>query len=199
MASTLHADDLLSPERPSPRREIIAVLRDTGSVVLRPLGDGETTPQLAVLEGLSDRSRQQRFLVPVPSQLPAAMQAALGAVDGHRHVAWLASVDGRPAGVARSVELRTGAAEIALEVVDAHHGRGIGTLLLEAVTTVAAARGVRQLSASVLPGNVASVRLLAHVGLRLRAAGGVLEGSEPLRLPCPARLDMAAVLTAAGV
>ena len=152
-----------------------------------------------VLEGLSDLSRQQRFLVPVAARLPAAMQAALGAIDGDRHVAWLASVDGRPAGVARSVELEPGAAEVALEVVDLHQGRGVGTLLLEAVTTVAAARGVRRLSATVLPGNIASVRLLAHVGLRFREAGGVLEATARLRLPCPALLDMADVLSAAGV
>ena len=145
---------------------------------------------------MSDESRWQRFLTAMPPRLPGSAQAALAAVDGRRHVAWLATVDGCPAGVARSVEFEPGTAEVAFEVVDAHHGRGIGSLLLEAVTTVAAFHGVRRLSATVHPGNHASVRLLHHVGLRLRAVDGLLEGTSELRLPDPARLDRAAVLAA---
>jgi RimJ/RimL family protein N-acetyltransferase len=195
MTSTLCADDLRTEALPTPYGHVVGVLRDGGVVVLRPLGRGEIGPQVAVLDRMSDESRWQRFLTAMPARLPRSAQAALAAVDGHRHVAWLASVDGSPAGVARSVEYEPGTAEVAFEVVDAHHGRGIGSLLLEAVTTVAACHGVRRLSATVHPGNLASVRLLHHVGVRLRAVDGLLEGTSELRLPTPARLDRAAVLT----
>lgn len=119
---------------------IAAALRDGGTVVLRPLERGETAPQIAVLDKMSVASRWQRFLTAVPTRLPTAVLAALSDIDGRRHVAWLASVDGRPAGVARYVECEPGLAEVAFEVVDAHHGRGIGSLLLEAVATVAATK-----------------------------------------------------------
>ncbi len=196
MTSTLCADDLRTEALPTLYGDVVAVLRDGGIAVLRPLDAGEVAPQVAVLEGMSDESRWQRFLTAMPAQLPRSAQEALAAIDGRRHVAWLASVDGCPAGVARSVEYEPGTAEVAFEVVDAHHGRGIGSLLLEAVTTVAAFHGVRRLSATVHPGNHASVRLLHHVGVRLRAADGLLEGTSELRLPTPARLDRAAVLAA---
>ncbi|HRK44966.1 MAG TPA: GNAT family N-acetyltransferase, partial [Nocardioides sp.] len=137
MTSTLCADDLRTPTRTSRCAHVTAVLRDGGTVALRPLVMGEIAPQLAVLEAMSDGSRFQRFLTGMPAQLPSAARAALSAIDGRRHVAWLASIDGQPVGVARYVELEPGLAEVAFEDVDAHHGRGIGSVLLEAVATVA--------------------------------------------------------------
>ncbi len=63
--------------------------------------------------------------------------------------------------------------------------------------TVAAYHGVRRLTATLYPGNLASVRLLRHVGLCLHAVDGLLEGTTDLRLPNPPRLDREAVLDAA--
>jgi len=163
--------------------EVCATLRDGGLVTLRPLGQGEVGPQVAVLEGMSEASRYQRFLVAMPPRLPGPVLAALGDVDGHRHVAWLASVDGRPVGIARYVLVDTGTAELAFEVVDAEQGRGIGTALLDALAVTAAGNGVRRFRASVHPGNAASVRLLRHVGLRLHLVDGLLEGASELRVP----------------
>ena len=68
-------------------------LRDGGSALLRPLVGGEVAVLETVFEGLSTRSRRQRFLVPMP-RLPSGHRRALADVDGHRHVAWVALVDG---------------------------------------------------------------------------------------------------------
>ena len=183
----------------SPRTHtgVTATLPDGATVVLRPLEPAETGPQLAVLEGMSGASRYQRFLTAIPVRVPAAILAMMSAVDGRQHVAWLASVDGHPAAVARYIQVGSGVAEIAIEVADAYQRRGIGSVLLDAVLTVGDTHGVRRLIAVVHPGNRACVRMLGHVGLRLQLIDGVLEGESDLRLPDPARVDRAKVLAAA--
>ena len=173
-----------------------AALSRGGAAQLRPLHAGETEPLLAVFESLSPASRMDRYLVGVP-RLPSAMLNALVAVDGHDHVAWLATVAGRPAGIARSIRVATDTAEVAFEVADAHQGRGLGTVLLDTVTTVAAAHGVRRVRATVLPTNAPSLRLLAQLGIPLTLRDGLLEGEGPLRLLDPARVDRHAVVALA--
>lgn len=169
-----------------------------GTAVLRPLVCGEVAPLEAVFAGLSPASRLDRYLTPVVRLTPT-MVSGLTAVDGTDHVAWLASVDGAPAGISRFVRTAPDTAEVALEVVDAHQGRGLGAALLDTVTTLAAAAGIRRVEATVGPTNHASRRLVAAVGVRLHPDGGALSGSGPLRLLDPPRVDRNAVLcTAVG-
>lgn len=172
-------------------------LRDGGSVLLRPLVDGEVAVLETVFEGLSTRSRHQRFLVPMP-RLPGSHRRTLAQVDGRRHVAWVALVDGVPVGICRYVLTAPDAAELAFEVVDAHQGRGIGSALVDAVTTVAHDRGVRWVEATVEPGNLASKAMLARVGVRLVLSDGLLEGRGELRPPASSRVNRRAVLALAG-
>jgi RimJ/RimL family protein N-acetyltransferase len=171
-------------------------LRDGGTAHLRPLRRGETEPLLEVFAAMSEASRASRYLVGM-SRLPRAVLAALTDVDGCRHAAWLATVDGRPAGIARYLRTAPGTAEVAFEVVDAHHGRGLGAVLVDAVTTVAAANGVRRVEATAMPGNHASVHLLRQLGLPLVAADGLLQGAATLQLLEPARVDRGAVVALA--
>jgi GNAT superfamily N-acetyltransferase len=171
-------------------------LRDGGTATLRPLRRGETEPVQAVFAGMSPAARTDRYLVGM-ARLPGPMLRALAAVDGHSHVAWLADVDGRPAGIARYVATGECSAEVAFEVVDAHRGRGVGSALVDAVLTVAAHRGYTRVQASVHPANAASLGMLARLGLRLRLVDGLLEGEGALRRLEPARVDRDAVLTAA--
>jgi RimJ/RimL family protein N-acetyltransferase len=158
---------------------------------------GERDPLLAVFEGMSSASRARRYLTGMV-RLPSAMLEPLTGVDGHRHVAWLASAEGRPVGIARYVLDGAGVAEVAMEVVDDHHGLGIGTALVDAVTTVAAARGVRRVRASLTPDNEASRRLVTRIGVRLQVVGTLLEGVGQLQLLDPPRVDRRAVLALAG-
>lgn len=99
-------------------------------------------------------------------------------------MAWVAHISGRPVGIARYIrypdELER--AELAVEVVDAEHGRGVGRVLTEATVT-AAVQGVRRLSATLDPGNAASRALLAGLGAQFHLVEGVLEATGELRLP----------------
>jgi RimJ/RimL family protein N-acetyltransferase len=182
--------------RPAPDGHVHVALTDGGTASLRPLGHGETEPLHEVFAQMSAASRYSRYLAGTP-RLPAAMAAALTDVDGRRHAAWLATVDGAPAGIARYVAVEPGTVEVAFEVVDAQHGRGLGSVLLDTVTTIAAARGFCRVQATVMPANQPSLRLLRRLGLDLRSVDGLLEGTGPLRLLDPARVDRAAVVSLA--
>ncbi len=165
-----------------------------GVAWLRPLGPGEIEPLHAVFEALSPTSRYTRYLSPATA-LSRDMTRLLTAIDGTDHVAWLAQIDERPAGIARYVKADPTTAELAFEVADHYHGRGLGTVLIDAVTTIAAAAGITKLQASVLGSNQASKRLLSLVGLELtRQEGGVFHAVGPLRLLEPPRIDRTAVL-----
>ncbi len=183
---------LLGPEPTGVR----ATLPGGGTVTLRPLRHGEAEPLQAIFDGMSLDARVQRYFTGMP-RLPATMLAALADVDGVQHAAWLASVDERPVGVGRYAVVEPGVAELAFEVTDAHRGTGIGTLLLDTVTTVAVAHGVRRVRASLLPDNGPSRSLVTKVGVRLSPAGSILEGEGPLRLLDPPRVDRHAVVALA--
>jgi RimJ/RimL family protein N-acetyltransferase len=178
---------------------VVAPLHDRGCAVLRPLRHGEADSMLEVFERMSVESRASRYFTGMPRLTPS-MLAALVDVDGCDHAAWVASVDGLPAGVAHYIRIGPQTAEIAFEVVDAHQGRGLGTVLADTITTAATANGVRRMRATVLPTNAASVALLARFDLPLTLVDGVLEGEGPLRLLDPPRVDRDAVVAvAAGI
>ena len=190
---------LILPLRPRsrPAPDAVPVRLPGGLVVaLRPLRPGEREPLLAVFEGMSSASRARRYLTGMV-RLPSAMLEPLTDVDGHHHVAWLATVHGEPVGIARYVRGDAGVAEVAVEVVDDHHGLGIGSALLDAVTTVAAACGVRRVRASLTPDNEPSRRLVTRVGVRLHVVDNLLEGDGQLRLLHPPRIDRQAILALA--
>jgi len=71
---------------------------------------------------------------------------------------------------AASYELSPGeaTAEIALAVADGMHRRGVATLLLEHLVSVARARGVTAFTAEVLPDNYAVLHLFSDSGLAVR-------------------------------
>jgi GNAT superfamily N-acetyltransferase len=124
---------------------------------IRRLRPGEAAgPVQCVFDGLSARSRYQRFHTEMP-RLTASQRAALATVDGDRravlvaehphHGGWTA------VGIGRLMALDDGRAEIALEVVDAAQGRGVGRRLLAGLVATAHASGRRRLVAVVLASN----------------------------------------------
>lgn len=179
---------------PNERPAVVARLRDGDRATIRPMRGDEADTLLSVFAEMSDASRTLRYLTGMPS-LPRPMLSVLTDIDDDRHVAWAAFVAGAPAGIARYVRLPgSTTAEIAFEVVDRHHGRGLATVLLDAVTTVAAARGIRRFEATVAPSNVASRRLLERIGLTGRLVSGLVEVEGALQLLDPPAVDRGAVL-----
>jgi acyl-CoA synthetase (NDP forming)/GNAT superfamily N-acetyltransferase len=74
-------------------------------------------------------------------------------------------------------------AEVALAAADGMHRRGVATLLLEHLVSLARARGVQTFTAEVLADNYAVLRLLSDSGLALRRK--VSDGVVDLSMPIP--------------
>lgn len=148
-------------------------LRDGTGVLVRPIRPEDGNRLQAGVHQLSPGSRYHRFHAAV-SELSPEQLRYLTEVDQVDHLAWIAldpALPGEPAvGVARCIRLpeepRT--AEVAVTVLEAHQGRGLGTLLLGLLSRSAAAQGIRTFRAYVLEDNAAMLRIFrelgAHVG-----------------------------------
>lgn len=119
---------------------------------------------------LSMESRYRRFLAP-KSTLTDAELDYLTDVDQYRHLALGATlVEGDSAGegiaVARCIRLgeSSSTAEIAVTIVDAYQGLGLGSMLIERITVAACERGIDTFRATLLAGNTPMRILLSGLG-----------------------------------
>jgi GNAT superfamily N-acetyltransferase len=124
------------------------------------------------LEGLSPETLERRFLVPVP-RVPEATVRHFTFFDPRQRMtmaALLPSERGeRLVGLADAAFLDTGLAEIGIVVADEHQGQGLGSLLSEAVASLAIQRGAIHLKAQMLHGNAPMLRLFERLGRTVRA------------------------------
>jgi GNAT superfamily N-acetyltransferase len=156
-------------------------LTDGSLVLVRPLRDGERVPVLEVFADMSPMSRYLRFLTPM-KELSPAMVERLTTLDGQDRVAWGAFSGGRCIGVVRYVQLvdRPGNADVAFEVVDRMHRRGVGRLLLGVLASVAEANGITAFALTVHPENAGSLGLTRSLSARFRFVDGLYEGQLPV-------------------
>lgn len=135
-------------------------------VRVRPMTPADAAALDETFAGLSERSRFLRYHSATP-RMTARMRRALLDIDGARHLAHVAEERGpdgyRAIGIARLLDLGEGRAEVAVEVVDAWHRRGVGAMLLRSVSREAARLGYVEVQADVLPENRPVRRLLAQV------------------------------------
>jgi RimJ/RimL family protein N-acetyltransferase len=145
--------------------------------VLRPIAPDDKRLLAFAWDRLSPVTQRQRFLAAHP-RLTRSELRYLTEVDGHDHVAWVATAPGEPhrlIGVGRWIRLpdRPDTAEFAIVVADPWQGRRIGSALAERLAAEARARGIRRFTATALSDNVAVRPLLARLGELLeRVPGG---------------------------
>lgn len=162
--------------------EIIALgvpvtLRDGSRIRLRQSGS-DTDLLRRGFARLSSESRYRRFLTPVP-ELSQKTVRYLTELDHHDHEAIVAlDATGEGIGIARYIRdpHRPEAAEIAVTVIDAWQGKGVGTLLLEVLGARARAEGISIFTALMLATNQQMLDVLKGLGpVRIvdRAAGSV--------------------------
>jgi GNAT superfamily N-acetyltransferase len=172
------------PRPATPSEELVLIgasiaLHNGSRVRIRRLRDSDSELLLRGFRRLSPESRYRRFLTPTP-ELSERTLRYLVEIDHRNHEALIAVDEdvGEGVGVARYVrnQARPSAAEVAVTVVDDWQGRGLGTLLLEAITMRAREEGVDTFTALMLVDNSQMMDLLQRLGaVRVvdRAAGTV--------------------------
>lgn len=156
-----------------------AVLRDGSRVRIRQVRRTDRDLLERGFERLSPESRYRRFLTPM-HELDQKTLRYLTDLDHRDHEAMIAlDESGEGVGVARYVRsaVRPDTAEVAVAVVDGWQGRGLGTLLLQAISVRARDEGVRTFTALMLASNHEMMDLFEHLGpVRIVGrAGGTVE------------------------
>jgi GNAT superfamily N-acetyltransferase len=171
--------------------ERFALLADGTTVEIRQATRADADDVRAMHERLSPANAYFRFFSFSP-QAPEREARRLTRPPGPDHAALLALLGGELVGVA-SYEAtgKPGVAEVAFAVADEMHGRGIATLLLEHLVSLARQQHLTAFAAETLPENMAMLRVFAEAGLQVsrRFAGGVIELTMPLPLPETEQFD----------
>ncbi len=158
----------------------VVTLRDGTTIRVRALVPTDRALIADAFERLSPRSRFLRFFAPQP-RLSRRTLDALMAVDHDKHVALIALHEATCVGVVRYVRDREdpARAELAITVVDAYQGRGLGRTLMAEVVDEAARRGIRELTLDIHPDNHVMTALVQSLGVELayrdRAMSGALQ------------------------
>ncbi|GGB93257.1 bifunctional acetate--CoA ligase family protein/GNAT family N-acetyltransferase [Cellulomonas carbonis] len=147
--------------------EADVVLRDGGTAHVRPIRPDDASALQAFHVAQSERSTYFRFFAPL-ERLPESDLRRFTHVDHRDRVALVAVADEaegeRIIAVGRYDRVEEGTAEVAFNVADDHHGRGLGSVLLEHLAAAARERGVTRFTADVLPHNAAMIAVFREAG-----------------------------------
>lgn len=166
-------------------------LRDGSPVEIRRVEPTDKDRLRAAFDQLGADSRYRRFMSPV-ARLSPSMLRYLTEVDQRDHLAWGAIDPTHPdrpgVGVARCVRLSDDptVGEAAVTVVDAWHGRGLGTLLLTVLGQDAVEHGMTTFRGYVLPDNAPMRALIDHMGAAPTSTG---DGLLRMDIPLPDETD----------
>jgi acetate---CoA ligase (ADP-forming) len=167
---------------------VSVALRDGSTVQVRPVRADDAAGLRELLAGMSENSRYLRFLS-AGVNLDRAARTAAEPGDGASLVVTAGSPEEIVAHAMYLHESRD-RAELAFEVADAWHGRGIATILLAHLAGVAASEGVATFVAYVHPTNKRMVGVFRESGfpVEVRSGAGELEVVMPAALGEAARL-----------
>jgi acetyl coenzyme A synthetase (ADP forming)-like protein len=145
------------------------VLRDGTLATLRITAPDDRDALQRFFHELSPESHRRRFF----SLADPAEALFCRSDDPTRQVTLvvlrLVEGDLRPIAVGSYLGLGNHAAEAAFAVADGFHGKGLGTILLERLATLAAANGFRRFEASVLADNNAMLEVFNESGFEIRS------------------------------
>lgn len=166
------------------RWEADVVLADGGTMSVRPIRPTDADLILRFHDRQSPESIYFRFFSPRP-RLSQRDLDRFTRVDYVDRMAFVGLLGGELVGVARYDRHRGRSdAEVAFFIDDAHHGRGMATVLLEYLAAAAREAGISGFTASVLPQNRKMLGVFTQAGFtsKSRFEDGVIEvelGIEP--------------------
>jgi RimJ/RimL family protein N-acetyltransferase len=145
-------------------------LRGGLQIEIRALRPGDGDKFMSAVSRLGDQSLYRRFFA-FRRNFSERERSYFVNVDFCHQVALIAVVkkSGQPeiAGGARYITENPGRAEVALTVVDNYQGKGIGSALMRHLIRIAHLAGLRELTAQVLPENLAMLKVFEKCGLKL--------------------------------
>jgi acyl-CoA synthetase (NDP forming)/RimJ/RimL family protein N-acetyltransferase len=180
------------------RWESEVVLSDGGTMAVRPIRPDDAERIVAFHERQSPESIYFRFFSPRP-RLSERDLERFTKVDYTDRMAFVGLIGDELVGVARYDRHRARSdAEVAFFIDDAHHGRGMATVLLEYLAEAAREAGISGFTASVLPQNRKMLGVFTQAGFTAssRFEDGVIEVQLSIE-PTPEAL--AAIEVRAGV
>lgn len=135
---------------------------------LRPLLPTDREDLADAISTASEQTLRMRFFT--TGRLPSSVIDYLVDLDFVDHFAWVATADdgGGGIGISRYVRRRDRrhTAEFAVAVADAHHRKGVGSLLLGAIAAAAGPAGIDTFTGDVRADNRAMIALLDGLGAR---------------------------------
>jgi len=145
-----------------------AVLKDGGTVRLRPIVPSDAPALQAFVKNMSTESSYFRFFR-VKKQLEPKELEQFTHLDYEVQMAFVAIVDGDLAGIGRynADDCPDGFAEAAFTVADDMQGKGIGTLLVYRIAAYARAHDIKGFRAFVLADNHAMMRVFRNAGFSM--------------------------------
>ena len=161
-------------------------LRDGSTVRVRAVEAGDVDGLRALLAGMSENSRWLRFLS-AGANLDRAAASAADPGDGASLVVTAGAPERIVAHAMYALERPT-RAEVAFEVADEWHGRGIATILLAHLSSIAQRAGVTTFTAYVHPSNRRMIGVFRESGFPVE----VHSGPGELEIEMPAALGEAA-------
>jgi acyl-CoA synthetase (NDP forming)/RimJ/RimL family protein N-acetyltransferase len=156
--------DVVDGERAYPAHwEADVVLRDGGTAHIRPILPQDEQALQGLHTGQSPESIYLRFFAPMP-RLSDRDLHHFTHVDHVDRVALVVTVGQAIIGVGRYDRIDPQAAEVAFNISDAHQGRGLGSVLLEHLSTAARENGIERFVAEVLPQNRKMLAVFTDAG-----------------------------------
>jgi acyl-CoA synthetase (NDP forming)/GNAT superfamily N-acetyltransferase len=161
---------------------VYALLSDGTTALIREAGAEDFDAVKAMHEQMSPENAYLRFFS-MSRAAPEREARRICREPGDDHAALLVIYGGQVVGVASyEVAAGTSAAEVAFAVADFMHQRGIATLLLEHLVSIARARRLSAFTAETLSENTGMLRVFSDAGLpvKTRRAEGTVEVTIPL-------------------
>lgn len=178
-------------EIPEDRPLVEVPLHRGGDALLVPLAPDD---RHYLVEGLAEMSIDSRFsrFGQGRQRLSKSEWDYLSDIDQRMHVAWAAVIDGFGVGVGRYIVVDGDSAEVAVTVLDDYQGRGVGTVLLQALVAVARADGLREFRFEVVPSNARVRQALRSLDADLSETDGLISGRLTLddSLPVPQEAEL---------
>jgi acyl-CoA synthetase (NDP forming)/RimJ/RimL family protein N-acetyltransferase len=173
--------------------EADVLLRDGRPCHLRPIRPDDADALRQFHGSLSAETIYFRFFAPYP-ELSDADVERFTVVDHDDRVAFVATRSGQIVGVGRYDRIDAVSAEVAFTVRDDFQGKGLGSVLLEHLTSAGRERGIERFVADVLPANQRMIGTFAEAGFRVQQQyeDGVIE----LHFDIAPNADEAAVMQA---